>query len=102
MIATRRGLLGMFAAGAAAAIVRPGLLMPVKPVRRYMTLIDYAERVGNPAMEAHIAQLSQAIFYGDDDFKDVAFQGFMGFGSTPIPGDTLTLNGETFTFRKAA
>lgn len=28
---SRRGLLGMFAAGAAAAIVRPGLIMPIKP-----------------------------------------------------------------------
>lgn len=32
MITSRRGLLGMFAASAAAAIVRtPGLLMPIKP-----------------------------------------------------------------------
>lgn len=28
---SRRGLIGMFAAGVGAAIVRPGLLMPVKP-----------------------------------------------------------------------
>jgi len=28
---SRRGLLGMFAAGAAAAIINPGVLMPVKP-----------------------------------------------------------------------
>lgn len=40
---SRRGLLGMFAAGAAAAIVRtPGLLMPVKPALIRLTIDDWA------------------------------------------------------------
>ena len=42
---TRRGLLGILAAGASAAIIRtPGLLMPIKPVRTsgVMSLADFA------------------------------------------------------------
>lgn len=31
LLTSRRGLLGMLAAGVGAAIVRPGLLMPIKP-----------------------------------------------------------------------
>lgn len=46
MIITRRGLFGMFAAGAAAAIIRtPGLLMPIKPVRLELSWEEMAAAV---------------------------------------------------------
>ncbi len=78
MQVSRRGLFGILAAGASAAIIRtPGLLMPIKPAKM-LTLDDFARRVLNPAMET--------------------LAGHVTFPSNPMHGDTLTLNGQEFLF----
>lgn len=46
MSLSRRGLLGMLAAGVGAAIVRPGLLMPVKPALIIQTRIHEKDLPG--------------------------------------------------------
>ncbi len=75
MITTRRGLIGMFAAGVAAAIVRPGVLMPVK-VPLTLTLDDFSRRVADPMVQAHAERLARTLFYGDDTFEPMEFSGF--------------------------
>lgn len=61
---SRRGLIGMLAAGAGAAIIRtPGLLMPIKPLRA------------------------------------TGKQGTIIFETNPLPGDTVTINGQLYEFR---
>lgn len=76
---TRRGLMGMFAAGVGAAIIRtPGLVMPIRPainVPPPFTLDDYARRILNPLAKQHAEMLAQAIFYGDTAWTPREFRG---------------------------
>lgn len=92
---TRRGLLGMFAAGAGAAIVTtPGLLMRVKPLRGGLLLREFARRALDPAVQSHIEDISTALFYGDDALRPAEFSG-LNLGDTisfPKVGDEIVAN----------
>ncbi len=62
MNVSRRGLLGMFAAGAGAAIIRtPGLLMPIKPQRKFLTLAEYARFLLSPLVPDLLVQSNDAL-----------------------------------------
>ena len=62
---SRRGLLGMLAAGVGAAIVRPGVLMPIKPAFEVWKthLVPYADLAH---LEGFSQTVAQTLFYGDD------------------------------------
>lgn len=68
MISRRSILTGLLSTLAAPAIIRtPGLLMPVKPAPRMLTLAEYAMRMG-PSWDKMIEEISKAnadlIIYG--------------------------------------
>ncbi len=84
MITSRRGLFGMFAAGAAAAIIRtPGLLMPVK-VPRMLTLADWArmqDKIVNPPIIADLLAEHSAIL---DDLSWMKPGAVFTVGTPPV------------------
>ncbi len=93
MNVSRRGLLGMFAAGAAAAIVTPGVLMPIKPrlvVRAPYNPDVYAEFLRARA-EAMAAQRGVRYERLETSYPVVDYL-------LPREGDTVTLNGQEYTF----
>ena len=71
---TRRGLVtGLLALVAAPAIIRtPGLLMPVRPVPRMMTLAEYNRLLDN-AIEPYIKELidhyTNTMIYGHSELQ---------------------------------
>lgn len=72
---SRRGLLGMLAAGVGATIVRtPGLLMSIKPYK-FFTLDDYAARILNP--------MASMLIYGDESKASDAFHGIANLPREP-------------------
>lgn len=96
MNVSRRGLFGILAAGASAAIIRtPGLLMPIKPLDSTFTL-TWSE----PSIYSYRLSRAteQTLFYGDVDAAPVQFTGLATFYSAPAAGDTLTLNGRKYDF----
>ncbi len=84
MIATsRRGLLGMFAAGAAAVIVRtPGLLMPIKPLVEArgesltLTFIDEASDFPPDFLDGFAQRIASTLIYGEPMVMPTEFSGF--------------------------
>lgn len=52
---TRRGLLGMFAAGAGAAILPSGILMPVRPI--ILPRIRVADVIGDPEAGSSVMRI---------------------------------------------
>ncbi len=97
MIATsRRGLLGMFAAGAAAAIVRtPGLLMPIKADRLTIReIVERAyERISNPPVMLAWRMLGEMPIMAAPDYSRLHE---VEFPRNPKPGDTVTINGRLY------
>lgn len=91
---TRRGLLGMFAAGAGAAIITtPGLLMRVRPFRQsgmtHEQFERYLDRLINPPMLAfEPGELAPC------DLR----AGSINFVVNPRHGDTVTIGNTTHVF----
>lgn len=77
--ASRRGLLGMFAAGVAASIVRSGIVMPIKP-----GLAISSRNFTNDEMsflEGMSQTIAQTIVYDDDGVHPREYTGFEPFYS---------------------